>query len=104
MIGRAPPHFSLFVPQLPAFTVSLVPQGIPPGNDRGPVHVTIPNADRGRRARRTFEKDRERDSRLVAQGFRVIRVTWRRLNDEPYRVLTHLVETLALATVAAPQR
>lgn len=32
--------------------------------------------------RRAFEQDRERDRLLVAQGWRVIRVTWRQLHDD----------------------
>jgi very-short-patch-repair endonuclease len=32
-----------------------------------------------------FERDRERDATLVAAGYRVVRVTWRRLADDPDR-------------------
>jgi very-short-patch-repair endonuclease len=34
-----------------------------------------------------FERDRERDRALAAAGWRVIRITWRQLHEEP-----HLVE------------
>jgi Protein of unknown function (DUF559) len=36
--------------------------------------------------RHAFERDRERDSVLQAAGFRVIRITWRRLTEEPAEV------------------
>jgi len=32
---------------------------------------------------RAFERDRERDRRLTAAGWRVVRITWRQLHDEP---------------------
>jgi REase_MTES_1575/Transcriptional regulator, AbiEi antitoxin len=37
---------------------------------------------------RAFERDRARDRRLSAAGWRVIRVTWRQLRDEPEAVAT----------------
>jgi predicted transcriptional regulator of viral defense system len=33
--------------------------------------------------RRAFERDRERDAVLQVAGYRVIRITWRRLHDDP---------------------
>ena len=48
-------------------------------------------------SRGAFERDRRRDADLSAQGHRVMRVTWRRLVDEPEA----LVATLALATASA---
>jgi hypothetical protein len=33
--------------------------------------------------RGAFERDRERDATLQAAGYRVIRITWRRLQDDP---------------------
>jgi very-short-patch-repair endonuclease len=45
--------------------------------------------------RRSFEQDRRRDQRLVSRGWRVIRITWRQMQDE---VL--LVATLATALAA----
>jgi very-short-patch-repair endonuclease len=36
--------------------------------------------------RSAFERDRERDAVLQAAGYRVIRITWRRLTEEPAAV------------------
>ena len=36
--------------------------------------------------RSAFERDRERDSTLQAAGYRVVRITWRRLTEEPARI------------------
>ena len=33
--------------------------------------------------RRSFEQDRRRDQQLIAKGYRVIRITWRQLTQEP---------------------
>lgn len=40
--------------------------------------------------RQAFEADRERDRRLAVAGWRVIRITWRQLRDEPALVAAHL--------------
>ncbi|HEY2335553.1 MAG TPA: DUF559 domain-containing protein [Solirubrobacterales bacterium] len=40
--------------------------------------------------RSAFETDRDRDRRLQAKGWRVIRVTWRQLHDEPERIAADL--------------
>jgi very-short-patch-repair endonuclease len=48
--------------------------------------------------RRAFENDRRRDATLVAAGYRVIRVTWRQLTEEPLAV----VATLAAALGSRP--
>jgi very-short-patch-repair endonuclease len=37
-----------------------------------------------------FERDRERDRVLTAAGWRVVRITWRQLVDEPERVQADL--------------
>ncbi len=42
----------------------------------------------------TFEADRERDAELVAAGFRVLRVTWRRLREYPDREAARLAMLL----------
>jgi very-short-patch-repair endonuclease len=42
-----------------------------------------------------FESDRRRDAELVAAGYRVIRVTWRRLVAEPRAVLVQVAQALA---------
>jgi hypothetical protein len=36
--------------------------------------------------RRAFERDRERDQRLLAAGYRVVRFTWRQITREPGKV------------------
>lgn len=45
--------------------------------------------------RRAFETDRRRDQDLVAAGYRVIRVTARQLEQEPYVVVARLAAALA---------
>jgi very-short-patch-repair endonuclease len=40
--------------------------------------------------RRSFEGDRERDRLLQARGWRVIRLTWRQLRDDPAAVARDL--------------
>jgi len=40
--------------------------------------------------RAAFERDRERDRRLQVAGWRVVRVTWHQLHDEPALVAAHL--------------
>ncbi len=37
-----------------------------------------------------FEKDRERDRLLLTDGWRVIRLTWRQLRDDPQGVAADL--------------
>jgi len=44
-----------------------------------------------------FERDRRRDQMLVAAGYRVMRVTWRQLEQEPLAVLARLAAALSLA-------
>lgn len=46
-------------------------------------------------SRRRFENDRSRDAALTARGFRVMRVTWRQLIDEPDTVLVRIAQALA---------
>jgi very-short-patch-repair endonuclease len=48
-------------------------------------------------SRSSFERDRRRDAHLVANGFRVIRITWRQLTSEPEAVVALLARALALA-------
>jgi very-short-patch-repair endonuclease len=45
--------------------------------------------------RKAFEDDRRRDADLVARGYRVIRVTWRQLRDEPLAVAARVAVALA---------
>jgi very-short-patch-repair endonuclease len=47
--------------------------------------------------RRGFEGDHERDRRLVAEGWRVMRVTWRQLLDQPAEVAADIRLALDLA-------
>jgi very-short-patch-repair endonuclease len=47
--------------------------------------------------RDSFESDRRRDQRLVATGYRVVRITWRQLEQEPYAVIARLAAALASA-------
>ena len=49
--------------------------------------------------RRSFERDRRRDAELVATGYRVIRVTWRQIVEEPEAT----VAILAVALAAQPR-
>src|SRR3954471_10430369 len=44
--------------------------------------------------RAAFERDRRRDADLQAAGFRVLRITWRRLQDEPLAVAAALGRAL----------
>ncbi len=48
--------------------------------------------------REAFERDRRRDAELQAAGYRVIRVTWRRMADEPEALLVTLAQALAAGT------
>lgn len=50
------------------------------------------------RSRVAFERDRRRDASLVARGYRVVRLTWRRITDEPERVAIELAGLLAAPT------
>lgn len=47
------------------------------------------------RTRAAFERDRLRDATLEAAGWRVIRITWRRLMREPEAVALQLEQLLA---------
>jgi very-short-patch-repair endonuclease len=44
--------------------------------------------------RAAFERDRRRDAELQARGYRVIRVTWRQLLDDPQAVVDRIQRTL----------
>jgi hypothetical protein len=41
--------------------------------------------------RQAFERDRRRDQRLIAAGWRTLRVTWRQLERTPHEVIAALV-------------
>jgi hypothetical protein len=52
----------------------------------------------GKRFHRTaqaFERDRYNDQRMVAAGWRVIRITWRQLERDPQRVVALIAGMLA---------
>ncbi len=42
-----------------------------------------------------FERDRERDRRLQAKGWRVIRITWRQLHEQPGSLAVELTALLS---------
>jgi very-short-patch-repair endonuclease len=46
-------------------------------------------------SRNAFERDRRRDAHLIANGYRVIRITWRQLTREPELVVALLARALA---------
>jgi very-short-patch-repair endonuclease len=46
--------------------------------------------------RAAFENDRLRDQQLAAEGYVVVRVTWRQLTEEPMAVLARLARALAM--------
>ena len=43
--------------------------------------------------RGAFERDRQRDQRLIAAGFRIMRITWRQLTGQPMLVVANLART-----------
>lgn len=47
--------------------------------------------------RAAFERDRRRDQVVVSSGYRVLRITWRQLRDEPLFVMARLAEAIARA-------
>ena len=47
------------------------------------------------RSRAAFEKDRRRDADLQLAGYVVLRITWRRLVDEPEAVIAQIAAALA---------
>jgi hypothetical protein len=54
--------------------------------------------------RTAFESDRARDRALVAAGWRVVRITWRQLHDQPDAVARDLRASLAARPVANLRR
>lgn len=49
-------------------------------------------------SRAAFERDRRRDAELQARGWRVVRLTWRRIHGEPEATVALLRRTLASAS------
>ncbi|HEX7244046.1 MAG TPA: DUF559 domain-containing protein [Solirubrobacterales bacterium] len=68
-----------------------VERGVAVELDGRSVHVT----------RRAFEADRERDRIFSANGWRVVRVTWRQLTDAPEAIVRDLRRVLGLSPVFA---
>jgi len=50
--------------------------------------------------RAAFERDRRRDAELQALGYRVLRITWRRLVEEPEAVVALIAAALSAARSA----
>jgi very-short-patch-repair endonuclease len=48
-----------------------------------------------------FERDRRRDQVLLAAGYRVLRVTWRQLVDEPVALVVRIGQALSAGALAA---
>ena len=46
-------------------------------------------------SRRSFERDRRKDQHLQTHGYRVIRITWRQLTEEPEAVVATITRALA---------
>lgn len=47
------------------------------------------------RTREAFERDRLRDARLQAAGYRVMRITWRQISERPEAVVARVAQALA---------
>jgi very-short-patch-repair endonuclease len=54
--------------------------------------------------RAAFERDREKDQRLVAAGYTVIRVTWRQIEEERDAVVARIAQALARADARRERR
>ena len=50
------------------------------------------------RTRVAFERDRRRDADLQACGHRVLRLTWRRITEEPHAVVALMAQALNSCT------
>ena len=50
--------------------------------------------------RQAFERDRRKDQALLAAGYRVLRVTWRQLRDEPLAVAAAIAGALTASRLA----
>ena len=55
-------------------------------------------ASRAHGTREAFERDRARDRALQVAGWRVIRLTWRQLKEEPDNIAEQLATLLAETT------
>ena len=63
-----------------------------------PAHRLIVEVDgyAFHRTREAFERDRRKDAALQAAGYRIVRITYRRLRDEPLSVSAQLGALLNL--------
>jgi hypothetical protein len=86
----------------PLINESLDPNTTP--DFRWPNHRLIVELDgfETHGTRQAFERDRARDRRLLADGWRVARITQRQLDDDPDEVAAELTAILRSATTAAP--
>jgi very-short-patch-repair endonuclease len=50
--------------------------------------------------RQAFERDRKRDQAHVLAGYRVIRITWRQLDEEPFTVVATIAAALSASRAA----
>jgi very-short-patch-repair endonuclease len=66
---------------------------------RAPAPWTLSELDgyRFHKSRSQFENDRRRDAKLQAIGYRVVRITQRRLEEEPEQVIRELLLLLSAA-------
>ena len=79
---------------------------IDPGDGESPIRADFAWPDRrlvieadSRRFHRTgpaFERDRRRDQRLTVAGWRILRITWLQLKDDPRRIVTLIAAALSL--------
>lgn len=53
--------------------------------------------------RDAFERDRDRQNRLTAAGWTVLRFTWRQIHDHPEAVIARIEETLGLLRSRIPR-
>lgn len=61
---------------------------------RGQRLIVETDGHRTHRTRQAFERDRRRDQRLILAGWRVVRVTWLQLTQEPQAIARLLAELL----------
>jgi very-short-patch-repair endonuclease len=52
------------------------------------------------KSRQAFENDRRRDAKLVAAGYRVIRVTWAQITQQSHMVIARIAQALAVTSAA----
>ncbi|MFL5830681.1 MAG: DUF559 domain-containing protein [Solirubrobacteraceae bacterium] len=67
-----------------------------------PEHELIVEVDgyQWHKSRQAFENDRRRDAKLVAAGYRVIRVTWHQITEQSHLVIAQIAQALTIAGAA----